>query len=305
MDKENNILKSISYLEFVNKITSIMNDILYSPQNGYIYKNSKDAVLYFEDAIKKFDSEALKVSKTFDCAQVEQVIKSKKYILISEMKNHYDKQVLIWADEVFDELVDNCLFELSLNKNDYCRLFEQIKNALNWISDVRSFSVQEKEALLSNLEVKFNNVLKNDDYDYLSHNFVSSSNKDDFCYLWNLVLVDSDNFIKMDFSKYETKLTIEDMKYFENIKFKLQNYKKTSVLDEFRLISTALELSSITQNSFKYDFIKQINSDFLTHLEQAKTLSEDVKVKLIKRRLELFLDTNMKINNYYKKLITS
>ena len=47
----NNVVKSICYLECVNKITSLVNELLYSADKGYIYLKSRDAIFGFEKVI--------------------------------------------------------------------------------------------------------------------------------------------------------------------------------------------------------------------------------------------------------------
>lgn len=300
---ENNVVKSISYLEFVNKLTAFVNNLLYSPDSGYLYWSSKEAVLNFEDIIKRFDLEASKLAKNIDVSDIDSVINSKKHLLILAMQKHYEKQVMVWADEVFDELVDNCLFELSLNKEKSQELYKSIISSVNWLCDVKNLDKDDYQALLNNLTSRFDKVLKTQEDEYIPKNVVKKSDKKEFCKLWNLALENSDEFLNEDFNQYSNKLSIEDIKYFENLKFKLQNYKKTTTLDELALISSTIDTFEISRDEDKYDFIYDIKNDFIDFLEQNKTLDENEKVTLLKRRAQLFSAKNKK--EYFKKLITS
>lgn len=302
---EQNVAKSIVYLEFINSITSLTNNLLYSQQDGYYSWSPKDAILNFENIVKKFDSEALKLVKNVNYSDVEDVINTKKVYLIKEIQKHYDVQILLWADQVFNDFVENLLFELSIDKAKSQEIYNQLIQAINWLCEVKKISKEAHKTILNEVTFKFNNVLKSNDSDYLPLNTINKSNPDEFCYLWNLILENLNEFLSEDLLQYQTKLTIEDIKYFENIKIKLQSYKKTVTLDEINLIVSAMEIAKIDAAESKYEFIKQVYFDFVAFLEQNKTITEEDKIRLIKRRIELFADKSTKGKNYFKKLFTS
>ena len=54
---QDNIIKSIQYVELINNIASILNDLLYSPEYGYTNLSGKDAVLNYDVVVEKFDNE--------------------------------------------------------------------------------------------------------------------------------------------------------------------------------------------------------------------------------------------------------
>ena len=301
---EQNVAKSIVYLEFINSITSLTNNLLYSQQDGYYSWSPKDAILNFENIVKKFDSEALKLVKNVNYSDVEDVINTKKVYLIKEIQKHYDVQILLWADQVYNDFVENLLFELSIDKTKSQEIYNQLIQAINWLCEVKKISIEAHQTILNEITFKFNNVLKSNDSDYLPLNTINKSNPDEFCYLWNLILENLNEFLSEDLLQYQTKLTIEDIRYFENIKIKLQSCKKTVTLDEINLIVSAMEIAKIDVAESKYEFIKQVHFDFVAFLEQNKTITEEDKVRLIRRRIELFTDKSTKGKNYFKKLFT-
>jgi len=123
--------------------------------------------------------------------------------------------------------------------------------------------------------------------------------------IWNLVLENEKEFLALDFSKKIQKLNNHDIKYFENIKNTFSTYRKTAQIDELNLIQSAIKHLKLKENELIYDFIKQINNDFILKSQSEKTLLEEEKVKLIKRRMALFKDKSTTSKDYFDKLITS
>lgn len=300
-----NIVSSISFLEFVNNINSLINRLLYSSNEGYINLKSKNAIIGFCDFVKKFDNEAIKLSKDLDYSEVETLIKSKRKDLILQIQKHYNQELLVWADEVFDDLVENCLFSVSINKYKAKEYYNQLIKSINWICEIRGLSKEENKQILKNLTKRFESSLKSKDSDYAKNPIPQKTDCAEFMKLWNLILNDVDSFISSDFTKFTNKFIKEDLSYFENIKNKLSSYKRNYVLDEIYMISTAINSLNLDKDEEIYDFIKQINYDLITFLEQNKKITEEDKVNLIKRRCELFCDKNKKEKNYFKKMIIS
>ena len=300
-----NIIASISYLEFVNNITALINKLLYSPEEGYINYTSKDAIISFKNIVKKFDNEVLKLSRDLNYSDIETLIKSKKKDLILAIQKHYDNELFVWADEVFDNLVDNCLFEVSINKQKANEYYNQLACAVGWLCDIKNSSKEEYCAILKEYTKRFNSVLKTNDNDYVSNQIPNKTDFSEFVRIWNMILDDCNAFIEIDFIELSTKFVREDLTYFENIKNKLSTYKKINIIDELTLISTAIENMQLKKDEDIYNFIKQIDYDFIGFIEQNKKITENDKVVLINRRSQIFSDKNKSAKNYFKKLLTS
>lgn len=302
---ENNVILSISFLEFINQISSLINEILYSNESGYTFLKSKDAVKSFSKIIAKFDFEAAKLKKNVDFSDVDKFIEMKKNDLISIAKKHYESQIPIWADEVFDNLIDNLMFELSLDKSKSASISEHILCALDWICQVKKINEKGKSAILTELKKEFNQTLNKKETDYIPAQFPKSSDEGEFVKYWNMIFSDEEKFLNTDFSASGTKLSQADSIYFQNLKNKLNSNTQINQKDELDLLSSAIDILKIKDNKEIYNFIKQINQDFNSHYEENRIIKEEDKIKLIKRRIELFRDKNKNSKEYFKKMITS
>lgn len=299
------ICASISYLEFVNKITSLYNELLYGTVDGYFNKKSKEAISQAKIIVKKFDYESQKILKTFSFSDESNFILKKKKDLIAKIKQHYNDELRNWADEVFDEFVDNLFLELSLDKTLKDKAYNSLICAINWLSDVKKLDKNDYQSIIKELNIRFENVLLKTDLDYLPNVETLKSNCSIFIKYWDLILDDTDEFLKIDFANENDKLNNADIKYFTSAQYKLQTSSRTNFLDDINLLNSALNELQLKDDDKKYDFIKQINDDFSYFLETNKNITEEDKIKLIKRRISLFKESDSKIKKYFKKLITS
>lgn len=300
-----NIISNISYLECVNNINSLINELLYSPDNGYIYLKSKDAIENFEKVIENFEYEVSKIIKKYSFNDSQKYINFKKNELIQVMRKHYNEQIPIWASEVFDILIDNLMFKISVDKNQSEIIWNYLLQAIEWVSDVKKMDNYSKNLLTMEIKKEFLTNLKSNNPDLIQKTNPKNSDVGEFFRLWNLILDNEEEFISLDFSQFSTKLSNLDIRYFENIKTKLKTYKKTAQIDEINLIKSAFELLGLKEETLKYKFVSKINDDFFNTLEQKKVLLEQDKIELIKRRIALFQDEKNGSLDYFKNLITS
>jgi len=301
----NNIISSVSYLEFVNKISSLINELLYSPNNGYILLKSKNAVEGYESFLKKYDSETDKLVKEYDIPNAHDFIKQKRKTLLIAIEKHFSSEAQVWIDEVFNDLIDNILFDLSIDKQNSQKYFEDILKAIDWFCEIKTLENEDKVALVDKYSSEFKKVLQANNLDYIPKANPQKSDSEEFVRLWNMILDDEEEFLKNDFEKSFQKLSQKDYSYFLNLKAKLLTDKRIAIIDEIFLIKTSLEILNLKNSNEVYDFICQLNSDFELSFKQNKTISEEEKIKLIKRRISLFKDKNLKSKEYFKKLITS
>lgn len=301
----NNLVLSISYLEFTNKITSLINELLYSSNEGYMQLKSKDAVVGIDILLKKFNYEAQNIKKEYNFSDSDDFIKQKKNELLQIAKEHYDKEIINWADDVFDELADNILFKLQNDKMNAQKYYLNLSDAIEWLTKIKNFNKEEKDLILQNYKIKFEKALKTNISNFIPRQNPIKSDTDEFMHLWNLVLLNKDEFLEQNFDDLILKLTNDDIVFFNNIKNKIQNSTQNQIIDEMYLINSAIENCKLKKNAEIYDFIKLIQADFNLFFEQNKKINEEDKIKLIKRRIALFLDKNKESKEYFKKLIIS
>ena len=97
------IINTTSYVEIVNKLDNLINDLLYSKDSGYINLTSKDALDNAQKVIDKFNYETDKISKDSVVDNIGSILSSKKEELIAEVRKHYEKEIRNWAYNIFEE----------------------------------------------------------------------------------------------------------------------------------------------------------------------------------------------------------
>ena len=299
-----NIISSISRVDFINKINLLIQDLLYSPENGYILLKSKDAIDGFSKVVEKYNYESSKISKESGFAKADEFIKLKEKDLMLAIQKHYDSQVLVWIDEVFDVAIDNLLLDLSLDKTRKDEIYNHVYALIDWAVEVKNLSINERNKIIEEVKKEFETVLNAKSCDLIALNNPKKSDCKEFIEVWNSIK-NVDDFLNLNLDDFNSKLSKEDISYFQNLKNQLSGFQKIAILDEIDLVNTSIEIAKIQTDDKKYDFISQINRDFAFHLKQNKNLNEEEKIKLIKRRIKLFCDENENCKMYYKQLITS
>ena len=276
---------------------------MFSPQEGYCYLKAKDVIFQFSNFVSKFEFEADKILNNYNFSSKDEIVTDIKKDYLEILKKHYNKQIPIWSQEVFDEFIDNIFFELSINKIKADEIYNQMLAAIDWLCRIQKLDIEKFIQISNKYKMEFDRILKTKDVDYLNDNQTRESDKTEFIKIWNLIFDDLKEFLEFDFSRVQGKLSLKDVGYFENIKSKLNSYKKTSILDELLMISSAVDEMNFKESEKIYDFIQQVNDDFVSFAQQNKILNEQNKTALIKRRIELFNDKNLKSKSYFKKLI--
>lgn len=306
--KINNILLATNYLEFLNQIDSLVWELLYSPNNGYTLLSSKQAVLEAQQVVEKYDYESLKIAKKTDFENAQSVIKEKRAELIAQIDKHYQKEALVWADNVYQDLIENCLLCVSINKNNkesVDKLYNRALCAISWIKEVKGLNEQEQNALVEKFNDEFYATLYSNDEDNLPNQSPKNSDETLFLEIRSLILDDEEAFLALDLNNIARDLNQADILFFTKIKNDFATYKKTSVKDEIMLINTAIKILNLQNNRDKYLFIKQIEDDFSLFLITNKKLNEEDKLTLVKRRMNLYTDRFNKDSQYYKDILTS
>ncbi len=306
-----NLLKSISYLEFINNIDNLVFELLYAPQGGFTGLMSKNAVLNAKGFLDKFNYEAEKLRKQFDFDCADRIIEEKRSDLIKQMKKHYDKQTFVWADEVYQSMLNNCFLLASVFKDDKDvkdKIYARILSCVSWISEIRGLSEEQSGNLIElNLE-KFYSAVNSKDSDFMPKADKNRSDDKVFIQLRDLILKDKDKFLQTDFVSLNDKLSQEDIKYFNRIKNDIQTFRINSVKDDILLVNSAIDVLKIKDAEKKYAFIKLIDNDFSDYtVQNNKKPDETNKIELVKRRMKLFKNSlqNDNISEYFKNKINS
>ncbi len=290
------VIKSTDYIEFINCLDDLINELLYSQESGYLKLTSKEALIKAQNILERYNFEADKLSKQYNLEDYENVIEQKRNELTKEIKRHYLSQVKKWSNEVFLKNINNNILRLSVYKNsidEKSRIYDNIRCCALWYSNVNDLSQEEKKELFSLLNTKFNDALNSNDSDYIYKLNPEKSDFNTYFEIWDLISSNIIEFLKLDFSIFKEKLSSIDINYF----IKLQNSAKINkydVLDEINIINFALKKANIENVSDKYDFINQIQYD----LSNKKIESDEQKAEIIKKRIRLFKNKE----GYYKEL---
>ena len=300
-----NIVESASYIEIVNMLDSLVFELLYSKE-GYLTLTLKTALDEAQNVIAKYDYEASKIIKDNDFKNIDDVVKDKRQELIAKIQEHYSKEAMNWAFSVYQNMVDNCIFCASINKDDkqtVDKFYNRALSAISWICEVKEFDEIGKNAILDEINLQFQEALADDDSQYLPKGNLINSDEILFMQLRSLITQDLERFLRADFNNFSNELTKEDISYFQKTKNELQTNKKTSVVDDIILENTAIEILGLENDKAKYAFLKQVRDDFSNN----KDLNEDNKISIVKRRIKLFSDTQNKslLSKYYKNLLTA
>jgi len=307
--EENNIVISTCYLEFINNLDNLLWELLYS-QSGYMNLKSKEAVIEANKILERFDFEANKLKKDVDFEKADEIIEEKREEFIEIVKNHYQKQAVIWANDIYENLLDNCLLNVTLHKNNpdmVDKIYNRALSGVSWISEVNKFSAEDKKILSDILNKEFKNALNSKDSDFVPLLKAEKSDPKLFVELRELVLKDENKFVSADFEKFSSNLAQDDILFLNKIKNDLKTFKRTSAKDDILMINSAINLLKLRNFEDKYKFIKEVDGDINIFLSKNKSIDEKDKIEIIKRRLQLFKDYKNpeEVSSYYKNLIIS
>ena len=292
-----NIINSVGFVEVINKIDNLINELLYSENSGFINLTSKDALDNSQKVLEKFNFEADKILKESSFSSLSEIINEKKEELLYQIQKHCTKEVQIWVDEVFNNMVDNCLLNISINV-DNKELLEKNKNrifsAIDWLSKIKNYSREEKNKLISSLNNKLKKALNSKDIDFVEKDNPYNSDFKLYFDLRNLITTNTKKFLELDFNDFKLKLSAKDILYFQKIQTRL-NSNKTSVLDEINLVDYAIKSLNLTDENKKYELINNIQDDF----NLIKDNNYQEMIEKVKNRIEKFRNEQ----DYYKKLL--
>ena len=302
-----NIVLSIKSLDFVNKLDNLIYEILYS-SNGYTSLISFEAVEKYKIYLEKFNNEVVKLKNEYEFCEIESIIQEKREIFLNIVNEHYYKQTIFWAEDVYQNIIDNCLFLASINKNDkyYLKiLFNRGLFAISWISQIKQIDDFNIDKLILKFKNDFNGALNIKDSDYLPTNIIKKTDKNLLVKLRDLILENEDEFLQLNLSLFQDKITTKDIALLKRYQNGIRTFKKALLIDEIKLIDSAIEILKLSSNEDKYDFLVQIEDDFSAFYFSNKKIDEIDKVNILKKRIALYRDNSKNNVEYYKKMIIS
>ena len=116
--QSNDFLKTINYIDIVNKFDNLINELLYSKNSGFINLKAKNALSARENVLLNYSYEADKIAHNYNYLNIENLIKQKRSELIYQINKHLESELVNWAQEVFLETINNCILKISLNKDN-------------------------------------------------------------------------------------------------------------------------------------------------------------------------------------------
>lgn len=301
-----NVVESVKFLDFINNIDGLIYELLYA-QDGYMSYSSKEAIEIAQEFIDKFDSQAEKFKQDIPIKQACEVISEKRSIFIALIEKHYKKQISIWAFDVYENLLSNSLVSLKIFKSDSVQrdlIYKKMLNAITWLCDINSLNEEQKQCLLDKFNEEFYSTLNSTDSEFAIKTQPQFSDIHLYLKIRNLMLLEVDEFISLDLNNFSSKLSMQDINYFNKCKGLLLTSKKTATLDELRLVNSAIDVLGLKENKDIYDFILKIQNDFDSTRLNSKQLNEQDKIEIVKRRVKLFKDSNELTSAYYKKALT-
>lgn len=302
-----NIIMSAEYLEFINKLDNIAYEILYSDENGYINLTSKEAVFEAKNKILEFEKKIEILKKDVFFENSGDIIKSKREKLAKEVKKHYEKQALLWCEEIYEETIENILTEILINKDDKETIdinFQKALSLISWIVEVKGLNEYEENLLLNDFNQKFDKTLKNKRVDFVSK-MPEKSDESLFLKFYNLIISNEEEFLNIIFEEYSQKLITLDINYLKQLQNELKTYKNTQIKDEILIILSGVDILNLKNDKDKYDFILQVRNDFSSFKFENKKITKEDKISLVKTRIQIFKENLNSKNslNYFKKLI--
>lgn len=304
------LINSINYVEYSNKIEKILFEFLYSTQNGYTNLKSKNAIENVQKYLEKFDLELDKLNNQYQIKNNDKLAFNIRKDYIRELKKHYEKSVEEWLDVTFEEKIENILFKVSLNKNNLTIIdssYNKLLCLIGWYSKAKEYNLDEEKMLISKINKKFKNALRENFKNLLPKQNPQNSNENVYFKLRHVLRNSKDDFLKLDVNDFVEELTKEDLSYFNIAKQLVLNNDIGRLYDEIDLIDASFEIAQIKDEKEKYNFLKQIKNDFKNFKNENKTLKEEDKVQIIKRRIAILKEGKSSKNNckYFKTILST
>ena len=120
-----------------------------------------------------------------------------------------------------------------------------------------------------------------------------------------MILDDSHKFSEINLAQFKTRLSKKDISFLQKCQNDLLTFKKTSLLDELKLIDCASKILKLNSIDDIYDFLIQVDDDFNVFYFQNKKISQQDKIDILKKRVKLMQDSSKNNYEFYRTVICS
>jgi len=309
----NEEIVNILHLDFVNKIDEVIFDSLFSSGRGYFNLKSINAIENYQSYLDNFDNEVQKIINELNKSSIlsdkieneDEIIDSKQKYFKKMLDNHLNSQVHIWAQDVFNDTIENILFKVSLNKNVpeiREKLYSKAISAISWISSLEKLDEQDQKATTEYFNKRYIAAIRSDFGEYIPKQNSLTTDADKYISLIKMYRFDKDEFIKYNLDEETEKFSINDLNYLKTLQKNALQYKNILFDDEIDLFFSAVEVLNLKNNKEKIEFLTQLKCDFQNSKKKNENCSEKEKIELAKRRIEIFRET--KENTASKKTLS-
>ncbi|MBQ8476141.1 hypothetical protein IJ531_03665, partial [bacterium] len=243
--QSNDFLKTINYIDIVNKFDNLINELLYSKNSGFINLKAKNALSARENVLLNYSYEADKIAHNYNYLNIENLIKQKRSELIYQINKHLESELVNWAQEVFLETINNCILKISLNKDNtnYCiEIYNNTLYIIDKFAQFQNINDFNKEKIIQNLNSELKKVINSNDTDYIEKVQPQKSDLGTYFKLHDLISFNIEEFNGLDLEKYKIKISQSDLNNFKKIKSYNKTPKISSIIDNLILINSSVEI---------------------------------------------------------------
>jgi len=283
------IAKSVFFFEFLNKIDNLTHELLYAEKDGFYCLKNRDAIENAEIYLARFEDEFAKISAEFEIGDVDEIYSEKREDFLRKIDCHYNREFQNWIDNVYSESISNCLKEIEKVKEDRNLVLKYVKRAylsIDWLCSIKKYDDNEKIEIIKKLKDDLREIFLQEEKEY-SNEILAKSDTVEYLKIRKLILDDFEKFMQFDFEQLKGKLTTKDINKISILRNGLNTTRKTLLLDEIKLIDSAIKILNLKNTNEQYEFINDIENDFSVYLAENKKINDEDKINIVKKRISI------------------
>ena len=156
---------------------------------------------------------------------------------------------------------------------------------IDWLFNVKNINKNEKEKLINEFKKDLDDIFSNKKE--TDEKILTKSDYKTYFKIRDMITEDIEKFIQLDLETLKNKLIQDDIIKFNLLKNSLKTQKKTEIIDEIKLINSAIKILKLKNNKEEYEFIKDIENDLLLASQKNKDFGEEEKIKITKKRISI------------------